>query len=322
MTTPEYNQYREQLKKGRYMEAARLAEIQYLAGSPNNPFWLTRQAAALSRANKYEQALGVAQQALALQPANPYGLLAVAEALSGLQRMEEAFLYYEAIAKDPKLYLFAYNGMLHCLCVNKQWERILQLLSLWEMPSDSGWPYRVKALAGLDRLDEAIDACRQWLSLSPDNPQALWELTELEIRQEGLETVLQRMGRIAKIGSRPPVYKEIYASLCRRAGQPELALEQYEKLTQTDADPRLQRKQAFVLAKSGRETEAIPMLEELLKLDPNNFFLHSAYVPACKRAELLGRALQFYEELLEMHPDEKPIYGRIKHIKKILGVKP
>ncbi len=91
----EYNEYRALFEKGRYAEAARFAELQYLEGNRNNPFWLTRQAAALTRAREYKQALYVAEQALSLKSSNPYSMLAAADALSGLKRTDEAIRYYE-----------------------------------------------------------------------------------------------------------------------------------------------------------------------------------------------------------------------------------
>ena len=82
-------------------------------------------------------------------------------------------------------------------------------------------------------------------------------LTGLEICRDGLDAVLARMARLAKIPSRPPVYKEIYASLFKRAGKPELALKQYEKMAHRSSGTSIHRKQAFALAKSGRDPEAI-----------------------------------------------------------------
>jgi tetratricopeptide (TPR) repeat protein len=126
------------------------------------------------------------------------------------------------------------------------------------------------------------------------------------------------MGKLAKIPSRPPVYKEIYASLCRRAGKPELALKQYTELGRSGSDPKIYRKQAFALAKSGKELEAIPIMEELLKLNPKDFYIHNAYIPACKRVQQLAKALAFYEKLLEANPEEKPLFGWIKKLKKLM----
>ena len=315
-----YDQYKKLLDQGSYLEAAHFAELEYLNGDQNNSFWLTRQAAALSRSGDYEEAFGKAKQALSIQPENPYAVLAVADALSGLGRIKEALSYYEEIAADAKVSAYARKSIFDCLTLLKDWDRILQLLGQWEMPPDQSFRWRVNALAGQNRLDEAIEICHQWLRKSPGNRQGLWTLTELEIQRDGLDSVLFRMAKLAKIPSRPPVYKEIYASLCRRAGKPELALKQYTELSRSGADQRIHRQQAFALAKSGKELEAIPIMEELLKLNPKDLYIHSAYIPACKRAQQLARALSFYEKLLEANPEEKPLFGRIRKIKNLMEV--
>lgn len=315
----EYKKYTQLCKKGRYMEAAGFAAQKYFEGNKNNPFWLTRQAAALIRAHEYKQALEVAEQALLLNSSNPYGIIAVADALRGLHRFEEAFRYYETLIGDPKLSFSAQKGLLFCLSEQKQWDRILQLLNQWEMPPGTRFQWKVKALAGQKQLDEAIETCLQWLKVHPDLSQGLWALTDLEIQRDGIEPVLKKMGRLAKIDSRPPIYKEIYASLCKRAGKPELALKQYEKLTRSGTDIKIQRQQAFTLKKSGKVSEAMPMMEELLKLDPRDYHVHTSYVSACKQTHQLYRALKFYEELLELNPEEKALYGRIRKIKNMLG---
>ena len=291
-----------------------------MEGNPGNPFWLTRQAAALTRAGEYGHALTISGQALAIAPANPYVVLCMAEALSGLRRYKEALEYYEPIATDAndKVATTARKGMLACLAALKRWDRILEQIGIWEMPPDRVYRWRVKALEGQNRTGEAIDICHQWLKDNPDHPQALWALTELEIRRDGFDAVLTRMGRLARIPSRPTVYKEIYASLCKRAGKPELALKQYEKMVHTASDPNIHRKKAFALAKSGREPEAIALMEELLKLNPKDFYVHTAYIPACRRVKQLDRAMEFYQRLLESNPEEKSIYGRLKKLKNTM----
>ena len=324
MNAYEYDQYKKLLTRGQFAEAARFAELAYLEGNRNNPFWLTRQAAALTRTGEYRQAVVIANKALALAPENPFAVLATAEALTGLRRHREALEHYESItvAGDHKVSAFARRGMLECLTELKSWDRILELIPIWDLPPDKTYRWRIKALEGQNRTDEAIDACHRWLRQIPDNPRALWVLTELEIRRDGLDAVLARAGRLAKIPSRPQIYKEIYASLCRRSGKPELALKQYAQMVQTASDPRIHRKLAFALAKTGCENEAIPLMEELLKLDPRDFYVHSAYIPACKRAKMVDRATKFYQELLETNPAEKSIYGWLKRLGKSNPDKP
>lgn len=319
MSSPEYQEYRKLLDRSAFPEAADLAEKQYLKGSKKNPFWLTRQAAALARAGRYDASLAVARRALELKPSDAYALIAVAEAHTGLKQFNKARPFYEEITDHPKLGPFARRGILVSLAGDKKWPRILLLLAAWNLPEIYDLPWRVQALTGLDRVDDAFDACRRWLVLKPDHPRALWALTDLETRRDGIDAVLKRMGKIAKIASRPPIYKQIYASLCRKAGKPEIALQQYDKISGIGTKHEIQRQQAFTLAKSGKEAEALPLIEELLKLDPGNIYLNSAYAGACTRIQTLDRALAFYEKLLELHPLEKTIYGRIKAVRKKIG---
>ncbi|OQY12294.1 MAG: hypothetical protein B6I30_05110 [Desulfobacteraceae bacterium 4572_187] len=60
------------------------------------------------------------------------------------------------------------------------------------------------------------------------------------------------------------------------------------------------------------------MMEELLKVDPKDIYIHSSYVSACKESEQVERALKFYEELVELNPEETTLYGRIKNIKNMV----
>ncbi len=319
--TQAYQKYKELTKRKQYRESLSLAEFAYLEGDKNNPFWLTRQAAALIRMGNFDKALEIAKQALSLQPSNQYSIFAVAQALLRLNRTEEARHYFEDIVSADTLSKYAKNGVLNCLAIQNEWHHVFQYLQQWEFPDIEALSWKTRALFGLERLDDAIESCKLWIEKAPDNPSALWMLTELEIKTEGLEPVLSRMGKIARIPSRPSIYKEIYASLLKRAGKHDLAVKQYEKLTSKGASTRIQRKQAFALAKSGKELEAIPIMEELLKQSPKDFYVHSAYGGACKRVGQQKRAIQFYNELIKLHPEEKSIYGRLNKMNDTLNTR-
>ncbi len=316
MYSDTYQRYRKLISSGRFDQAARLAEKAYFGGDAKNSFWLTRQAAALTRAGKYADARTAAQQALAIDPVNPYALLAMADALKGLGKYEDAITHYREVTTAPKLAAIGQNGWLDALAALSRWERVLEMLTRWEMPAARRLRWQAKAGAALHRDDDALQAVQAWLKAEPDKPEALWLLVDLEIRKNGIEAVVKRYGRLARIASRPPVYKEIYASLCRRAGRPEQALKTYEQLDQGTATPAIQRKQAFALAKSGRETDAVPMMEELLTDNPRDFYLHSGYQGACRRSNQIDRAVTFYETLIQRHPQEKSLYGWLKKMGK------
>jgi tetratricopeptide (TPR) repeat protein len=317
-----YQEYQRLLKLEKYPEAARFAEQraedQAGSGRDSKAFWLTQQARALNRAGKHAAALEAGRRALDLAPENPFAVVATADALFGLQRLEEALGHYLELLRSPRLLQQGRKGVLECLSALKRWGQVLERLSRWNLPEEQALPWRVKALSALDRNQEALDSCRRWLELRPHYPPALWEASELEVRLDGLETALEKAGRLARIPSLPQVYREIYASLCRKAGRPEEAVKAYETIGAQGEQSRIQKKKAFTLAKSGRELEALPLLEELLKSEPSDKYLHSSYAAACGRIGEPERAINFYNKLLTLHPEERSLYGRIKGMKRKL----
>lgn len=317
--TDAYRQFSALMGIGKYREAAELAGEELSKGESAGAFWLTRRASALNRASDYEQAFVDSRAALAIEPSNPYAVLCAADALRGLQRLQEALGHYREIAAHAKVGSRARTGIFESLAGLGRWQELLD--SLAAAPAEERHPWRVKALHAQGKTEEAMSECRQWLAARPDHPPALWELSELEVAADGLEATRARYERLARVPSLPTVYREIYASLCRRAGLPELALKEYEKIGGA-GEARVQKKQVFLLAKTGREQEAIPLLEELLTLDPKDVYLHSSYGAACARANQIERAVEFYLRLMGTHPEEKGLYGRISRLKKKLASRP
>jgi Flp pilus assembly protein TadD len=315
-TSDEYRTFTGLMRRRAFADAAALAERQSVEQSGGSDFWLTQYSRALLRGGRPREAYEAAARVLRSSPRNAYAILARADAAQRLGRPEEALADYEQLADDSRLGGRARDGALNCLERLGSWQKLLEQTTRWDLPPDRRLRWTAKALAGMGRRGEAMETCRKWLDLSPDNPQGLWLLTELRIERDGLDAVRAEMARMAKIPSRPPIYGEIHASLCRRAGLNESALGQYEKLARSQSDPRIMRKHAFMLAKRGRELEALPIMEELLRGDPRDPYVHSSYGAACRRVGRLDRAEAFYHELLERHPAEKGLYGRLKRVSR------
>jgi tetratricopeptide (TPR) repeat protein len=314
--TDAYQRFSALLRSGKYRDALDVVEQELVRTGAGDAFWLTQKASALNRSTDHEAALAAARAALATAPSNPYAIHAAADALLGLHRFEEALGHYREIVNDEKIGSRARVGVFECLERLGRWEELLE--SLGAISGKERYPWRVKAFRSLGRTAEAMAECRQWLTDRPDHPPALWELSELEIAADGLDVVRSRYERLAKIPSLPGVYREIYASLCKKAGLPELALKEYGKIDTSTTGTRVQKQQAFLMAKTGREREAIPLLEELLTIDPKDVYLHSSYNAACGRVNDLERAIDFYIRLMGKFPEEKGLYGRINRLKKKL----
>jgi tetratricopeptide (TPR) repeat protein len=313
-----YEEYRSLMKARRYRDAATLARAQVdAAGAPKDrAFWLTRTAAALSRAGDHEKALQTARRALEADGSDPFAVYAAGEALEGLGRHSEALDHFEEASRDPRLGSRARRKVLECLQSTAQWAELLSRIPAAGLEEDVSLGFEIAADAGLERTQEALAKSRRRLEIRPHHPPALWQQVDLEARIEGLEPVLERYRKMARIPSLPPIYAEIHASLSRRAGREDEALAEYERLGGTG--PSIERRRAFSLAKNHREEEAIPLFEELLRSDPVNRYLHSAYGAACKRVGLLSRAVAFYDTLIGLHPQEKSLHGRVRKLRNTL----
>jgi tetratricopeptide (TPR) repeat protein len=304
------------MKLRRFIEAAAFAERRLVMSGGRSEFWLTRLSSALREAGDLDGALDAAEKACALAPANPWALLARAEILQKKGAFEEALPLYMDARGDSRADVRARFGALLCLSRMNAWERVMDTLAQWSVAPAEAYPWKTRALAGLGRLEEAMEECGRWLAQFPDCREALWQQAELWVAAEGLEATLDRMARLARIPGKPAVYGEIYAALCRRAGKEGDAARQYGKLLEKKATPSLQRRQVFALAKSGRESDAIPMFEELLRDAPADMYLNNGYIGACGRAGALERAWAFYHDLMVLHPAEKSLFGRLSRVRK------
>ena len=311
--TEEFSRFQELLKSGNLTAALKVVEQQLL--EKTDPFWLTQQARVLVKQRKYKPALQVAQKSLSIKAADPYTILTLGDALFGLNRYTDALEYYKETISFSKLRALGHRKVLDCLVQLKNWQELLRYNTRVEIDAVDFYPYQVKALGNLERTAEAIQVCNTWLNLQPHQPRALRELMELQIKQDGLEAVLQHMERMAQIPSLPAIYKELYAALCARAGDHAKARNQLAELKKSSTDPWVERRNAFAMAKNGQERDAIPLLEEFLRSEPEDKYLHASYAAACRRVGELSRALEFYEQLLSANPEAKSLYGRIKGIK-------
>ncbi|MBD3316881.1 MAG: tetratricopeptide repeat protein [Chitinivibrionales bacterium] len=311
-----YIQYKNLMKSGAFRAAAELAEREAIGASTRGEFWLTQQANALLRCGEPQKALACAKRAVALAPRNGYALLSCANAEKDCGDTQSALADFRALYNDPRVGSRARDGALACLEAMGNWKELLAEAVSAGLEPEQVLRWRTPALAGMGHRDEAIEACREWVRLSPGSSRAHWKLVELEIERDGLEQVRLRMGRQAKIPNQAPIYGEIYASLCRKAGMERSAVGQYEKLAAGGGDVRFSRKQAFAMAKTDRVEEAIPILEEVLRTNPKDNYAHTSYIAACRRAGVLPRAEAFYTELIGRFPTIGGLYGRRNAVRK------
>lgn len=316
MSTEAYSEFQAAMRRRDWGAAIALAERLLAEADGGQAFWLTQLARARRGAGRLKEAVAAADEAVALAPGDGYAYLARGDALRDNGQTDDAIADYRMACRDRRTRAWGLRGGLSCLQAKEDWVAILKVAADPDLPENEQILWRARGLAGTNNLPAAEEACREGLGLFPDDPPLLWELTELDVRTQGLENTLCRFRRMAKIPSRPAVYGKIYAALCRRAGRGEEELKQYELLAEKMPDVGLLRRKAFSLARNGHEAEAIPLLEELLRENPQDTYIHNAYAGACRRIGQLDRAREFYPGLIRLHPHVGPLYGRLKRLEK------
>jgi len=316
---PSYVEFQSLMKARCFTEAAALADRMAASAGGTDVFWLTQLSMALRISGDMRGALAAARQAYDISPSNVWSVMSLAEALFKDGNHEEASGFFRDALSNPRTMPRARQGLLNCLSRLSRWNEVLGLVDQWELPPAEGWLWRSKALLGLGKTDEAASYCESRLAGCPDNPEALWMLSDIWVQQEGIDESIKRFSRYTKIPGKPVVYGEILAALCKRAGRTDDALKQYGKLLNVKTSPALQRKHAFALAKSGHEAEAIPLLEELLRKAPADVYLNSGYIAACSRIGNPEQAWKFYHELIGLFPGEVTLFGKLARIRKLIG---
>lgn len=314
MFSERYLEYKKLISNKEYLKALLLAEEEHLRVSDGKVFWLVQQANALIKLKRISEAVAIAESALNVAPQNAWTLLTLAEAYRvngdfarALELYEEVYL---SLGSEPA----AKFGLLRCLVDKKDWERLLEKLSQIELDEKEVLEYQLKAYSGLKDEAKVLLCVNRLLEICSEHRQALWEKTKIDIKREGMEGVLSKLARLVKIPSCALVYHELYAWVCKESGEMDKAISEYQRLVPSTSSAL--RQQAFALAKSGREQEAVPIMESLLSDNPSDVYVHSSYVAACTRISLQERAISFYSELLQKNPQQKNLYGCISRLRK------
>lgn len=141
-------------------------------------------------------------------------------------------------------------------------------------------PLLMSSLARLylrqNRLREARILTESVLSMEPEYPQALYVLGEIHVHEDDLEEALRCFRQAARKDPRPYLIQGILKTL-RKLGRYDEALETVESAMIRDRDnPRLLKEKALVLDRMKRTHEALQAYERLKELEPDDPYIPRA----------------------------------------------
>ena len=165
------------------------------------------------------------------------------------------------------------------------------------------------------KKQEAYDAYQKVLAVEPDNPMALFSMAsyyeqtgQKELYQQQLDTLLlnKKVTSDTKISVMRQVIAENEQSSAKDSTQ---VIALFDRMMKQDMDdPQIPMLYSQYLLSKNMEQEAVPVLEQVVDLDPTNKAARSMLVSAAVKKEDYKQIIKVCEPGIEATPDALELY--------------
>lgn len=165
------------------------------------------------------------------------------------------------------------------------------------------------------KKEEAYEAYQKVLAVEPDNPMALFSMAsyyeqtgQKELYQQQLDTLLlnKKVAPDTKIN----VMRQVIVENEQSADKDSTAvISLFDRMMKQDQDdPQIPMLYAQYLLSKSMETEAVPVLEQVVDLDPTNKAARLMLVSEAAKREDYKQIIKVCEPGIEATPDALPLY--------------
>lgn len=165
------------------------------------------------------------------------------------------------------------------------------------------------------KKEEAYEAYQKVLAVEPDNPMALFSMAsyyeqtgQKELYQQQLDTLLlnKKVTSDTKINVMRQIIVENEQSAAKDSTQ---VIALFDRMMKQDQDdPQVPMLYAQYLLSKNMEQEAVPVLEQVVDLDPTNKAARLMLVDAAVKKEDYKQIIKVCEPGIEATPDALPLY--------------
>ncbi|QIU93861.1 tetratricopeptide repeat protein [Bacteroides faecium] len=165
------------------------------------------------------------------------------------------------------------------------------------------------------KKEEAYEAYQKVLAVEPDNPMALFSMAsyyeqtgQKELYQQQLDTLLlnKKVTPDTKINVMRQIIVENEQSAAKDSTQ---VIALFDRMMKQDQDdPQVPMLYAQYLLSKNMEQEAVPVLEQVVDLDPTNKVARLMLVDAAVKKEDYKQIIKVCEPGIEATPDALPLY--------------
>jgi tetratricopeptide (TPR) repeat protein len=307
-------------EKGKFYEAE--VEIQReLKKNPDQPFLKMSLADLCLRQDRLAQARILVEEVLSQDPRHPQGLTVLGEIFLKQNSPKDALeCFRQAFARDPRDYL-----VLRSARALKEMNRFAEALEELEkvlVVKPKNVPFLKEkglVLNKLKRFDQALEAFEKAKEIYPGDSFVNTEILRLKSRERPQGQVVKELQRVVSMESKKDD-AQMHALLGQKLkedGQVREAAAEYR--VASSLEPRnlfFLKQEGFCHNRDENYEEALRCLAEALRRDPADYFVRSTLEKIYSARGEMKKFLHLLEEILREHPEQKPLLGTIRKIRK------
>ncbi len=308
--------------KGRFSEAEE--EIQReLKKNPDQPFLKVSLADLYFRQDRLAQARILAEEVLAQDPQHPQALYVLGEIFLKQNSPKEALeCFRQAFARAPRDYLILRSA--RALKEMRHYAEALEELGKVLVVKPKSFPFLKEKgllLYKMKKFNQALETFEKAKEISPGDSFVHAEVLRLRSRERPEGQVVKELQRAVSMESKKddPQMHGLLAQKLKDAGQVREAAAEYR--IASSLDPRnlyFLKQEGFCHYRDKNYPEALRCLGEALRRDPADSVMRKTLEKIYATRGEMKKFLHLLEEILGEHPEQKPILGTIRRIRKKL----
>lgn len=307
-------------EKGRFAEAEEEIKRE-LGKNPDRPFLKMSLADLCLRQDRLAQARMLVEEVLAQDPQNPQALTVLGDLFLRQNSPREALeCFRQALAREPRDYLVLRSA--RALKEMRRFAEALEELDKVLVVKPKNFPFLKEkglVLHKMKKFDRALEAFERAKEISPDDSFVHAEILRLKSRARPGDQVVKEFQRVVSMESKKddPQMHGLLAQKLKDAGQVREAAAEYR--VASSLDPRnlfFLKQEGFCHYRDKNYPEAIRCLGEGLRRDPGDSIVRKTLEKIYAARGEIGEFLHLLEEILREHPEQKPILGTIRRIRK------
>jgi tetratricopeptide (TPR) repeat protein len=265
----------------------------------------------------------LAEEVLAADPQHPQALSVLGDLFLKQHSPQQALdCYHQAFLRDSRPYLIL--KMARALKEMRQFDKAIQELErvlVVKPRSLSFLKEKAIILNRMKKFDQALETFEKIKEISPEDPFVQKEILRLRSRSRPETQVLKELQAVVGMNSKKDNAQMhgLLAQKLKGAGLVREAAAEYRAASTLEpGNPYFLKQQGFCHYREGNYDEAIHCLEEAFRGDPSDYVVVKTLEKCYEAQERMKEFLELLQEALQQHPEQTPLLGTIKKVRKKL----